>query len=292
MNVTSQNKNTESFQKVIRKIIKEEFQALKEESNPIFGRLSGKNLDNFKGWVLRQYFNPERNKNSNWYDPNVDESNVLDYISQASNNLPLSPKQFVDFFFSIKGLKSRMNSKEVSADLDDVELDDEDEDDKSTYQTGDVSLKNVGKELGGITPTMVNKIFSGSVDKLQSLTGGKHPNDLTPEDEAALEKRLTDAETSAAKEYAQMIVASGGNIGKLISDLSKRQILSPNEARSLSDREIEALIDMADMSAPAVAATLRRDLNNPRGNLIKSFQSFYSKTLFPSKKRGRPSKNG
>lgn len=284
-------KTQSNFQNTLKKIIKEEFASIVKEQqvHSAIARLGG-NKANFAAWLVRQYFNDDQ-KGKVWYDSSVNEDNVLEYISVPENSFPLSPTQAVDFYRNMKSLQKKINSREVSADLDDVSLDD-DEDDVVVVKnrTGDVSLKDIGANVGGVTAAMVNKIEGDGLSKLQSLLGGKHPKDLNDEDERELQRKFAEAETTAADRYADMLAASNGNIGKFLMSLTKAHILSDNEASQITDNEIETLMTLAKMPKERVKEILRKDLNSPSGNVVKTFQSMYSKTIFPPKKRGRPAK--
>lgn len=290
-----QTTNPVTFRETLTRIIKEEMALMREQLHPAFNKLGNRKGD-FVAWIMRQYFDADKNKKSMWYDPSVTERNVLDYISNSKNNFPLSPVQTVDFFRNMKSLQNMVNSKAVTADLDAVDLPDggegseEPEAVKGVNRTGDVTLKDIGDKVGSVTAAMVNKIESDGLGKLQDLTGGKNPRDFTPEDEKALNQKLRAAEEEAAERFASLLQASDGNVGKFLMALTKGQIMSDNESSQITDNEIEALMTLAKMPKDRVIQILRKDLNSPKGNVIKTFQSMYSKTLFPPKKRGRKAK--
>lgn len=291
--VLQQKSNPVTFRETLTRIIKEEMALMREQTHPAFNKLGNRKGD-FAAWIMRQYFDAQNNKDSRWYDPSVTERNVLAHLSDPKSNFPLSPTQAVDFFRNMKSLQSMVNSKAVSADLDAVDLPDEDgepEAVKGVNRTGDVTLKDIGDKVGSVTAAMVNKIESDGLGKLQDLTGGKNPRDFTPEDEKALNQKLRQAEEDAAERFATLLQASDGNVGKFLMALTKNQIMSDNESSQITDNEIESLMTLAQMPKDRVIQILRKDLNNPNGNVIKTFQSMYSKTLFPPKKRGRKAKN-
>lgn len=280
-----------SLTRKIAQIVKEEIGMMREAEHGAFQKLGNANRrKDFAKWVMRQYFNPEKNKNSIWFDPDVTEKSLFDYISNPRNSFPLSPIQIVKFYNDMKGLQGMMKSSEVEKSLEDTDLDDEEEQTRK-YRQGATSLKDIGAAVGGLSATMINKIEASSAEKMQQLTGGKHPKDLSPEEEKELYKKLEAAEIEAANKFADMLIDARGNIGKFLAALHKNQILSPAESRQMSDNEVEALLMLGDESRDRIIKVLRKDLNDPRGNVVKSFQSMYSKTIFPPKKRGRPRKN-
>ena len=291
--VSQQKTNPVTFRETLTRIIKEEMALMREQTHPAFNRLGNRKGD-FVAWIMRQYFDPQNNKDSRWYDSSVNERNVLDHLSNPKSNFPLSPVQAVDFFRNMKSLQNMVNSREVSADLDAVDLPDSDDAEpevaKGVNRTGDVTLKDIGDKVGSVTAAMVNKIESDGLGKLQDLTGGKHPRDFTPEDEKALDLKLRQAEAEAAERFATLLQASDGNVGKFLMALTKNQIMSDNESSQITDNEIESLMTLAKMPKDRVIQILQKDLNSPSGNVIKTFQSMYSKTLFPPKKRGRKAK--
>lgn len=291
--MTTKTIKSSDFKKTLSKIVKEEISLMREQSHPAFDRLGARKSD-FVAWVLRQYFDKENNAKSIWYDSSVNKNNLLDYLSKSSSNFPLSPTQVVDFYRNMKSLQKKMSSPEVSNELDAYDLNQDDEETDTTpavtNNTGAVTLKDVGSAVGGVTAAMVNKIEADGYGKFQDLFGGKSLNNFSPEDEAALEKRLSDALTTAANTYADMLEASGGNVGKFLLALQKAHYMTESEGSQITDNEIESLMTLAKMPRDRVIQILRKDLHSPNGNVIKSFQSVYSKTIFPPKKRGRPSK--
>lgn len=267
----------------LQKIIKEEYKYLREE-HMVFDKMSPARKKDLSAWLIRQYFDSAKNATSAWYDPSVNEKNVLDYISDAGNKFPLSPIQVEDFFRNMKSLQGMVKSKQVSDDLDRM---DDDEDGDSTpkvkYQTSDnAKLADVGAALGGVTKTTVNNIENSAFAKLQSLMGVS-PDDMTPEQEVALEKKMDRASLMAAKKFIDTLESVNGSVGKFLMALRNDRLISKTEMTQISDEEIEAIIDIAQMSPKEAYQYLKTDLENPNGNIVKSFQGIYSRILFAKK---------
>lgn len=277
----------------LQKIIKEEYAYLREE-HMVFDKMSPSRKKDLSAWLMRQYFNPDKNENSPWYDQNVTESNVLDYISDAGNKFPLSPIQVEDFYRNMKSLQGMVKSKQVSDDLDNLDTaedSDEEATPKAKYQTSDsAKLTDVGAALGGVTKTTVNNIENSAFAKLQSLLGVS-PDKMTPEMEVALEKKMKYASMAATKKFIDVLDSVNGNVGQFLMALRKERLISDMEMTQISDEEIESIIDLSDMSPKEVYAFLKADIENPSGNIMKTFQSIYSRTLFPHNKTGRKPKS-
>jgi len=287
-------KGVTQLQDRIRTIVKEEVRsALCEENVSVwFTKLGGKQSA-FAGWLMRQYFNPDKHSGKVWYDDSVTKDNVLEYVTKmaASGVFPQTPKSLYSLF-KLKGqLQTSMGQLDKSGELDamsDYLDDEEDEDEKATYQTGEVSLKDIGKELGGITPTMVNKLAASGMDKFRSLTQGQALDNV---DGAALEeflKKIQDARADAADEFVQRL-ADATTIGEFIKSLQKGQILSPTDLKLVTKNELEGLRMLQKRDPEVAKQMLMQDIQDDN-NLFKSYQAMVSKKVFPGKKRGRPKK--
>lgn len=273
----------------ILNIVKEEIsKVLKEETNPIFDKVPKSQREEFKAWIMRQYFNPTKHKKEVWFDSSVNQGNVLDYISsqKGSRLFPNSPANLVNLW----KLKLDLGSKLGTA-VDDLEKSDEpeDEEEKAKYQTGDVTLKKVGEELGGVTPTMINKLASSGMEKFGKLFQGQHPEDLDDETLEKLLGTIKAARDTSADEFAQKLVASK-SVSNFLEALAKEQVLTPTDLKIIDPEEMEGLEILKGKSPDRIKLILLQDIEDD-DNLFKTFQSYVSKKVFPPGKRGRPKKS-
>lgn len=273
----------------IRTMVKEEVRAvLKEEVHPLLRRVRSKG---FPAWVMRQYFDPKKHGDKIWYDPSVTEKNVLEKVTQSSENglFPSSPKALSELW-KLKGqLASSLGTMEaeeaklVAADAKEAEPD------KATYQTGEVSLKDIGKELGGVTPTMVNKLGASAMEKFRKVAGGKSLQDLNPQELEGFLSKIQNARLEAVDEYVAAL-QSASSVNAFMHGLVKRQILTPTDLKIVQKQEISGLKILMKKDPERVKLILLQDIQED-DNLFKSFQSVVSKKVFPPGKRGRPRKN-
>ncbi len=279
--------STRQLQKRISKLVREEInRSINEEVNMALQRVKDK--DKLAAWLIRQYFNPQKHSDKVWYDDSVTEDNVLEYISDMGNNFPLTPAEVADMWRSMKSLKSSMAqiSDDEYAQIPD---DEEQEKEKGKYQTGDVSLKDIGEELGGLTPTMVNKLASSGQEKMSKILKTSL-EDIDDEDLDNVINQIYDARYNAAEEFANALKESAGNVTAFLKQLMKKQYLSSSEAKSLSDEERQGLEILAEKDPENIRAILLQDIEEGH-NMFKTFQAMVSKKIFPPKKRGRPKKS-
>jgi hypothetical protein len=274
------------FRQRLTQIVHEELQlALKEDVNVHLKRVRDK--DKFVAWIMRQYFNPEKHGKQIWYNPSVNEDNVLEYISKIKNHFPLSPKEVADLWRLKKSLSSSMNV--IDKELEEIPDEEEEKPEKGTYQTGEVSLKDIGQELGGLTPTMINKLAASGMEKIRKLSGGTAPWDMESDQWEALLAAIKSARSDTATEYAEALKGSAGNIRGFLQSLAKQQILTPSDLNLIRDEEVEGLAILYTKPAEQIRNILLQDIEGDN-NIFKSFQSAVSKKIFPPGKRGRPKK--
>lgn len=244
---------------------------------------------------MRQYFDKDKHINSIWFDPAVNQENVLQYIGEASNNFPLTPVKIVDMFNCIQSFKKNLKKTEVFLSKNGAVLYQKPKKKienipTSKYQTGEVTLKEIGETLGGLTPTMINKITYSGMDKFKKMLNGIPFEEMRNEEYAKLNKFIMDCRTSAAVEYSNDLKNSKGNVKTFINNLMKKHVLSSNDVKLMEDKEVEALTMISMKSQGEITQILLADILN-ENNVFKSYQSLVSKKAFPNKKRGRPRKD-
>jgi hypothetical protein len=167
------------------------------------------------------------------------------------------------------------------------------------YQIGEVSLKNIGKEIGNITPTMVNRLFNSAHEKVKSLTFFKPIKLLSQEEDELLEDTISSYREEAAKEYIKIFREVNFDIYDFIMQLKKLQYITDSELKLINSEEIESMLNLkllfldsqlnVEESDTEVKKLLKEDLEN-KNNVFKLYQSMVSRVAFPEKKRGRPKK--
>jgi len=246
-------------------------------------------------WVLRQYFNPETNKSSKWYSPDVTEHNVLEYVAQTKNNFPLTPRQLLDMWITIEGFKKSLKkaeknygpdlglltfpAKEIPINLPP----------QTKYQMGETTLKSIGALLGGLTPTMINKLGTSGMDKFRALTSGVSPEKMDEAELLKLNDNIFKCRQVAAREFAGDLKRTSGRTKTFITLLVKKHIITQNDVKIMEDAEVAALTILSTHSQEEIIRRLLKDISSS-DNVFKTFQSAVTKKAFPEKKRGRPRK--
>lgn len=279
----------QNLRKRIRTIVKEEVRAaLREEVSPWFKKVRNKKA--FAAWIMRQYFNPEKHGDKIWFDDSVTVDNALEYVTKMGENgvFPQSPKALSELW-KLKGqLTSAIGAMDKSGELDAAVEDEEEAEEKVTYQTGEVSLKDIGAELGGVTPTMVNKLAASGMEKFRAITGGKPLRDLDSDELEAFLKKIHDARLTAVEEFTSELLAAK-SVADFLKGLAKRQILSPTDLKLITKSELDGLQVLREKDPERIKLILLQDIQDAN-NIFKSFQAAVSKKVFPPKKRGRPKK--
>jgi hypothetical protein len=259
------------------------------------------NMNEFGAWIMRAWFNPERNSKSAWYAENLTQETVLDHILR-NPKFPYSPSQLVEIWKAIPSIQRGLNSANSSDEISAVE------NTMGVYKKGEQTLSTIGAELGDVSATMVKKIGDGAEEKIKKFYGAKSPYDLSIEEEEEMINTVDQARSDAAVEFAATLVASAGNIKAFFDVLVKGQILSSNEVGLISAEEFQALYSLSMMNFETmdketvedlvangytiedlIEEILVEDLEDDE-NVFKTFQNAVSKKVFPPGKRGRPKK--
>jgi len=290
----SKKLNSVELQERIRQIVKEEVSAaiLKEELSPYLDKVHDKKA--LSAWLMRQYFNPNKDTKKIWYDPSVTEQNVLDHLSstEKKGTFPLSTKEVAELWKLKKNLGASMGK------LSDKELAlvgsepaskkaAEPEEEKQTYQTGETTLRDIGQELGGLTPTMINKLGATAQEKFKKLFGGETSDDATGQTKNLMQKIQRAREVTADEFVAAL--KSAPSVAAFLESLVKSQILTANELKLIEPEEMEGLDILREKEPERAKMILVQDIEED-DNLFKTFQSAVSKKMLPYGKRGRPRK--
>lgn len=257
--------------------------------NPQFSKI--KNKKKLTAWLMRQYFDVDNNSKSPWFTASVNTSNVLKYISDPLMRFPLTPAKTVDMFSCIQSFKKGLKKLERECSLDDLleEAQKPSAKAQAKYQTGEATLKKIGEAVGGLTPTMINKLSSGAMEKVRILSDGAALDDLTGVRVTDLRKFIMDCRVNAAMEYADDLKACKGDVKAFMKGLVKKRTVTANELKLIEDIEIESLALLCSKTRANIVQMLLMDISRD-GNVFKTYQSAVSRKAFPEKKRGRPRK--
>ena len=247
-----------------------------ENVNPLFARL--RDRAKLSEWLMRYYFNDNR-RDASWFNPHVNADNVLAYVSDPRSGFPLSPSDVCDDWAIKKSLKGDFAQIDFDAVAKPVKGKKE-----AIYNTGDISLKDIGQELHGITAMMALKLETSGTAKMQLMTGRNRDGM-----EAAME-RISEAHRVVGEAFATLLLSSS-SVTAFLEAIKKAYQITPLEMQDIkTNRELKMIKFLMDQDAADIVDYLRGDILK-QDNRMKSFQTMVSKHLYPSKKRGRPKKN-
>lgn len=261
---------------------------MKQEYNNQFSKI--KNKKKLAAWLMRQYFDPKKHADSLWYNKNVTADNVLLYVSDSLSNFPLTPAKIVDMFKCIQLFKKNLKQTERDFGPDLAAAPIEKPKQVAKYQTGEVTLASIGKDLGGLTPTMINKLSTSGINKIRKLTNGISISELQGSQIDMLDKFIMDCRIEAAIDYADLLKASKRNLEDFMINLVKSKLITAVDLKTLSPNEKLEIAKLYDKDQGEIVTSLLRDISQD-SNIFKSYQCAVSRKAFPEKKRGRPKKD-
>lgn len=235
--------------------------------NKIFGTVT-KNKQEFKSWILKNYFSDNSRE---WFDSTIDENNVLDFVSNVTN-FPQTPHNLVHLWKLKEGFKKFSNTKE--------KLEEEKE---MKYTVGDETLKNIGKEIGDVTPTMVTKFYASGINKIKFATGNKSIEQMDSEELDSLNIKIMGARKDAAKDYSDILIKNSGKISDIIKELIINHFITKNEAELITEDEVIEIMKLSTKSVDEICITLYTDIERDN-NLFKTYQSIVSKKFYKNRK--------
>lgn len=252
-------------------------------------RLAPEEVEAMAAWALRVYFNPD-NTGKVWYRDGVTLDTVLDEFTLVDS--PISPMALLEVWLALPSLQRAIGAL-TEEDLDTVATylhRDQGDSGVPKYTQGDVTLKDMALSLGGITGTMVNKIFISGAEKLKRLTGGVSPVDMEPEAFDAMIEFVDEKQNKAASDFAMALLAHGGDIPKFLDYQVKLLNLTEIERASVTTDEVQGLSVISGMTHAEIMDILLTDLEDTN-NLFLTFQNAASKAVFP-RRSGRPKGSG
>lgn len=241
-------------------------------------------------WVMRQWFDPQKDADKPWYRTDITEETVLDYLQDRPGGFRLSVPQLKSFWFSIRVLQRRMSLPQMDADLEAMEKelpwlktlpanDNAKPLPKSGYTSGEIPLYEVGKVFD-MSAAAVGVIAQTATAKLGTLTENCHPSALTHDDMEDMEERLQEALDSASKLFALLLTQSNGNVALFLQALVKLHVLTKRELQAVEAIELETLERLSNLPLDHIEEVVCEDLHNIDGNVIKTFQSLYSRFVY------------
>lgn len=239
-----------------------------------------KNSEDLKSWLMRAYFNPSKHLKEKYYSPEVSKDNIFEFISNRDNKFPQTPESIISLWSILPGLRKGLNSianEEVT---------------ESLYTKGNETLANIGKTIGGLSPTMVQKISDQATLKLGTLLRAINADNRHLANEAF--DKIDDAFLTVSESYADA-VKEANSADEVLGVLLKNKLLTSEEVQVVDEIEKQALEDviafanLEETTQAEIEEVFLQDLNRPV-SVFLSMQYPISKIVFPPPKSGRPKK--
>lgn len=243
-----------------------------------------KNYNNFQNWLIRQFFNEEKNKQSPWFNKEVDAENVINYICKAENKFPYSPKQITEMWSCIEGINKNIHYVDVY--IDKTEKQKEKSEKKLAKE---YSLAKISEHLGGISVPAVSYLCEVGMQKFKTLIFDKHFDNMTESEIELFNQGIMKFRDRAADVYIKLLKDSFGDLKKFINILKSHGFISDKEIELLKEEEYDIILQLYYLEPEEIKLFLLNDIEKD-DNAIQTYQCVVSKHAFPSKKRGRPKK--
>jgi hypothetical protein len=269
---------------------------LKEELHrqliaPYTPRMAGKTITEaqvapFGAWVKRQF------NGRGLISESVKDADVLQFLLANPGAVRLSPKQLVEMFNVIPKVRAGLGH------IDESDLPEKEDSGTKKNVVGEQTMTVIGEDeevkLGKkpLTSAWIKNIETKAKGLL--ATGVGDLSEMTPEELNTLTEKFDDVVETAALKFTALLKTADGNLDKLLPVLAKVSQIPTN---TLRDGEIVALQYLVDLAAvdgndTKVYDLLVKDINrnDPKGNILKTFQNVVAQVFNPEvrRARGRP----
>lgn len=268
------------FNKNINKAYKENYQEDNLSYEACMKTLSDKENKEVSQWIMRQYFDSTKNKYDIWYKAEINEDNVLKYISNSRSNFPHTLHAVIS--------QHKLN-KQIISDLNRInDVEEVFHGPKNTM--GDVTLKDIGKIIGDVTPTMANKISDKALEKFKKA--------YVLYTSYEFEKKFTDYVNNLVEELSSIYVDSFVNSESLndaLADLIAQEIVKQKDLEYISSKEFDFMESLfQDLKTETISSEEAEEIiianYKSQNNKMSIFQYSISRIIHPGEKTGRKKK--
>lgn len=251
-------------------------------------RLANSTENEFREWVIRQWFTNKESSSKPWYDPSVTVDAVLDKVEEHQHSFPLSVKDLRTFYNEILECQSEISDPSVNKLLNDVVLSSSPakKDDKpfdplevkivrADTEGELVIFKDIAKSMGYSQPFICN-VYTKAVTKTRLMS--PEYGLISQED---VDDTMIDALQESISEFLEVLDNHetpeeffGWFVKeKIVTQRDMESMVTPVE-RDVIERMMESYTD------EVISDILAEDLFHPSGNVIKTFQLLYSRAIY------------
>ena len=241
--------------------------------------LSDKDKAEMASWLIRQYFNSEKNKDDFWFsEANVPtEETVLKFISDPSNKFPHTLAAATEQFKLNKGLRKTLNLLNDEEDIDN---------DGQKNMVGEMTLKDVGVHVGNVTPTMVNKLTDKALEKCKNFLGNYEDTEFG----MRFKKFFSETLRTVGFIYYQTFLEEE-SLDEALASLVANEIIKSKDFQYISMKEfkdLEILFELTkELTLEQFQNIMIEDFYNYKDKKYEMFQYSVSRVVNPDDKTGR-----
>lgn len=251
-----------------------------EEKTPyetIIKKLKSNQINEISEWVLRQYFDEDKNKFDFWYVKNMNKENVLKYISDSKNLFPHTLHAVVMQFKLNQNLRKTLHLLT-------------DDDFNSIPETGAKNLKSeekltdIAESIGGLSSTMINKITEKALQKFKRIY-----QIMESDEEVKFSKFYENLVDDVAESFTNSFFEED-SLDEALASLLNDEIIKSKDLNNLLPMDFRMLDDLFTKGKEMVFSDIKTEFVNDfwstdrKNNL---FQYSVSRFINPDNKSGR-----
>lgn len=248
-------------------------------------RLAASTENEFREWVIRQWFNNPEATSKPWYDPSVTVDSVLDKVEEHQRTFPLSIKDLRSFYQEILECQSEISDPTVNKLLNEVSLAPTKNDKPfdplevkivRADTEGELTIfKDIAKAMGYSQPFVCN-VYTKAVTKTRLMS--PEYGLISQED---VDDTMIDAMQESISEFIE-VLDNHETADEFFDWFVKEKIATKRDMESMVTPVEREVIErmMESYTDEVISDILAEDLFHPSGNVIKTFQLLYSRAIY------------
>lgn len=250
-------------------------------------RLAASTENEFREWVIRQWFTSQESTSKPWYDPSVSVDSVLDKVEEHKRSFPLSVKDLRSFYQEILDCQSEINDPATNKFLNEIQLAPSPSKNTKPVNPLEVKIvradtegelmifKDIADAMGYSQPYVCN-VYTKAVAKTRVMS--PEYGLISQED---VDDTMIDALQESISEFIELL-DNHGTVDDFLNWFVKEKIASKRDMDSMITPVEREVIErmMESYTDEVISDILAEDLFHPSGNIIKTFQLLYSRAIY------------